>query len=197
MTAAYKVIQTRYNGFHFRSRHEARWAVFFDALGLCWEYESEGFVLPGGLQYLPDFFLPDLNVWFEIKPAAWLSNEDSMKHQWFSMQHPFVCLYGLPGAFDHCDHESATDLLEWGQCSRCGSACFGHMHGKQYIGYASCSPSGRFPCGQFYANTTFVEEAVDIARSARFEFGEQQKILRRKAAINAELERRRRWEVAA
>lgn len=52
-----KAIETRYKGYHFRSRLEARWAVFFDALGIEWQYEPEGFELPSG-KYLPDFFLP-------------------------------------------------------------------------------------------------------------------------------------------
>ena len=38
-------IQTRYAGCRFRSRIEARWAVFFDALGIRWEYEPQGFDL--------------------------------------------------------------------------------------------------------------------------------------------------------
>ena len=29
-----KAIETEYNGYRFRSRLEARWAVFFDALGI-------------------------------------------------------------------------------------------------------------------------------------------------------------------
>jgi hypothetical protein len=40
-----KAIETRYKGYRFRSRLEARWAVFFDALGVEWEYEKEGFDL--------------------------------------------------------------------------------------------------------------------------------------------------------
>ncbi|MBK9515513.1 MAG: hypothetical protein IPO05_18320 [Flavobacteriales bacterium] len=50
-----KPIETRYKGYRFRSRLEARWAVFFDALGLEWEYEPEGFDLGDGVYYLPDF----------------------------------------------------------------------------------------------------------------------------------------------
>jgi hypothetical protein len=77
---------------------EARWAVFFDALGIKWWYEPEGFdlrfdyeefakdwdmteeeLLDEGVpqtfkhldgkeySYLPDFFLPELNYWLEIK----------------------------------------------------------------------------------------------------------------------------------
>jgi hypothetical protein len=61
-----QAIETEYNGYRFRSRTEARWAVFFDAAGIRYEYEKEGFELPCG-RYLPDFFLPDINYWFEVK----------------------------------------------------------------------------------------------------------------------------------
>ena len=50
-------IQTEYGGFLFRSRLEARWAVFFDTCGVDWEYEPEGYDLGNGLMYLPDFLL--------------------------------------------------------------------------------------------------------------------------------------------
>ena len=36
-----KPIETVYNGYRFRSRLEARWAVFFDAAGIEYEYEPE------------------------------------------------------------------------------------------------------------------------------------------------------------
>lgn len=35
-------IETIYKGYRFRSRLEARWAVFMDACGADWEYEPEG-----------------------------------------------------------------------------------------------------------------------------------------------------------
>lgn len=63
-----QAIQTHYKGYHFRSRLEARWAVFFDALGISWEYEPEGFDLGGGVRYLPDFKIGDIYV--EVKPKA-------------------------------------------------------------------------------------------------------------------------------
>lgn len=62
-----KAIETKYQGYRFRSRLEARWAVFFDALEISWEYEKEGFVLGEVGYYLPDFWLPDINAWIEIK----------------------------------------------------------------------------------------------------------------------------------
>ena len=52
-----RAIQTEYNGYLFRSRLEARWAVFFDACGVDYEYEPEGYQLDNGLLYLPDFLL--------------------------------------------------------------------------------------------------------------------------------------------
>ena len=41
-------IETVYKGYKFRSRLEARWAVFFEEMGLDWSYEVEGFNLPSG-----------------------------------------------------------------------------------------------------------------------------------------------------
>ena len=68
-----KPIQTRYAGRLFRSRLEARCAVFLDALGCKWEYEPEGYELPSG-RYLPDFKVYQDNCyaghcWIECKPV--------------------------------------------------------------------------------------------------------------------------------
>jgi hypothetical protein len=64
-----KAIETRYAGCHFRSRLEARWAVFFDHLDIPWEYEPEGFETSAG-NYLPDFRIGDSGGWFEVKPEG-------------------------------------------------------------------------------------------------------------------------------
>lgn len=63
-----KAIETIYGGYRFRSRIEARWAVFFTRLGLEWEYEPQGYKLSSGSLYLPDFLLPELGLYIEIKP---------------------------------------------------------------------------------------------------------------------------------
>ena len=63
-----KPIETRYGGCLFRSRLEARWSVFFDEMGIAWEYEKEGYKLPGGW-YVPDFWLPQVRRWAEVKPG--------------------------------------------------------------------------------------------------------------------------------
>lgn len=64
-----KVIETEYRGFRFRSRLEARWAVFMDAMHVRYEYEKEAYDLDG-LFYLPDFWLPDIEKFLETKPVC-------------------------------------------------------------------------------------------------------------------------------
>ena len=62
---------TDYNGVTYRSQLEARWAVFFDSLFIRHEYEPEWMEVEAGMKvvsYKPDFYLPDLNLWVEIKP---------------------------------------------------------------------------------------------------------------------------------
>lgn len=61
-----RAIDTRYNGYLFRSRTEARWGVFFDEAGIDYEYEGQGLDLQGH-PYLPDFWLPEPHWWIEIK----------------------------------------------------------------------------------------------------------------------------------
>lgn len=85
--AQLKAIETRYQGFKFRSRLEARWAVFFEKMGLGWKYEIEGYELPGpwyflptseqnkDLRYLPDFFIPAWDCWVEVKAGAATASE--------------------------------------------------------------------------------------------------------------------------
>jgi hypothetical protein len=53
-----KPIETRYRGYRFRSRLEARWAVFFDVAGIAWRYEPEGFDLTD--IKVPRVYEPDL-----------------------------------------------------------------------------------------------------------------------------------------
>lgn len=63
-----KAIETDYAGIKFRSRIEARWAIFYESIGVDWHYEPEGFEFKHG-RYLPDFFINDIDSWIEIKGA--------------------------------------------------------------------------------------------------------------------------------
>lgn len=66
-----KAIETRYAGCRFRSRLEARWAVFLDTLKIEWQYEYEGFETSAGW-YLPDF---------RIDPSC-IEHSDGTAGQW-------------------------------------------------------------------------------------------------------------------
>lgn len=74
----FNVIPTKYKGWNFRSRLEARWAIYFDGLEIPYIYEPEGVPLWGGLGvYLPDFYLPKHHggVYAEVKPNEFTEEE--------------------------------------------------------------------------------------------------------------------------
>lgn len=62
-----EAIPTTYNGIEFRSKLEAKYAEHLDGAGIRYVYEVEGYKLPPDTWYLPDFFLPDLNWFLEVK----------------------------------------------------------------------------------------------------------------------------------
>src|SRR5208337_4515077 len=90
-------IETAYRGYRFRSRLEARWAVYFDTIGIAWQYELEGFVLSGSIFYLPDFWLPQVHMWAEVKPVS-LESEEWGKCQLLANEScfPVLMLIGTP-----------------------------------------------------------------------------------------------------
>lgn len=98
-----QAIETRYKGYRFRSRLEARWAVFFDTLGIEWEYEPEGFALGQGVYYLPDFRLVsksgETHFWIEIK-AQDPSEIEQMKAEGLALGlgNPSMIVFGIPGS---------------------------------------------------------------------------------------------------
>jgi hypothetical protein len=124
-----KAIETVYNGYRFRSRLEARWAVFFDTLGIRYEYEKEGYDLDG-VWYLPDFWLPELKRWIEIKGQE--PTEEEIKKVDLLCEgtdYPVILFHGLPGEnggyahFFDCHDSTAgwryDNNVRWYQCP-CG-----------------------------------------------------------------------------
>src|SRR6266478_3858732 len=89
-----KAIETIYHGYRFRSRLEARFAVFLDTLGIKYEYEKEGFDLDG-VWYLPDFWLPEQECWAEIKGQRPTEEEQTKaRHLSLHSGKPVHLLYG-------------------------------------------------------------------------------------------------------
>src|SRR3990167_507503 len=95
-TMEIKPIETTYNGYRFRSRLEARWAVFFDTLGIKYEYESQGFKI-GDICYLPDFYLPHFNLYCEIKHTINIDINNVNKINAFTKSIPLLLIIGSPG----------------------------------------------------------------------------------------------------
>lgn len=135
-----KVIQTRYNGYHFRSRLEARWAVFFDSVGIKWKYENEGYELSNGMRYLPDFEIYKGNclvAYVEVKGKE-PTHEDKSKAVYLSedSQLPVYIVNSFPYmdcGFFYFDIFVALGLSidDWGMYG--GSAEHGRISLREFI----------------------------------------------------------------
>lgn len=167
-----KAIETRYKGYRFRSRLEARWAVFFDTLGITWEYEKEGYDLGDAGWYLPDFWLPQVRMWAEVKPNT-LTEHERLKCEVLvrNSKRPCLLLIGLPENKPYWAIEWTGDLGQWLEITD-DFAEFEYCL-TMYHNYPA--DEGRFYCspgsdedGRFEDT----ERAAIAARSARFEHGE-------------------------
>lgn len=188
-----KAIETKYAGCRFRSRLEARWAVFFQTLHLEWHYEPEGFELPSGTRYLPDFFLPTvslrehskLGMWLEIKPIQ-PPQEEYNKISEFGAPHNKGPLLYLVDT--HPDDRNVVMLVGSTPSIRSDSALYGHQQmgpwWDSYMAWMRCHWCGRVKIeftdagynechtcgGPTNEREPSLLEALDRAKSARFEF---------------------------
>jgi len=107
-TETLQPLETLYQGVRFRSRLEARWAVFYDNIGMPWVYEPEGYMLKDGLCYLPDFYLPKLKAFIEIKPEEPSKKEYDKCTLLAELTRKKVYLffgpipYGREGSYEYC-----------------------------------------------------------------------------------------------
>lgn len=168
-----KAIETQYKGYRFRSRLEARWAVFFDALGWEWEYEREGFELPSG-RYLPDFYLPHTDCWAEVKPFDFSEKEQQLAFELSILSGCTVFeLVGVPKAkaylgwtpccVDAGDSKSLVTAEGWWYMLTNFRGIY-QGDRRHYIAF-----EGREDAD--IADDTV--KAAESAKSARFEFGER------------------------
>lgn len=181
--SALRPIETVYNGYHFRSRLEARWAVLFDTAGVAWEYEKEGFRF-GRESYLPDFWLPKPQVWVEVKGqepnererrvAQLLANGSERPvavvngqwNDWYGGDYPLSVgqlfwPHGVVGRKGPA-HERASLF----HCEHCDNFAIQSLHDDDWHCYE---------CGEFWVPlcTELLRQAIDAARAARFEHGDR------------------------
>lgn len=158
-----KAIETVYNGYRFRSRLEARWAVFFDAAGIEYEYEPEGFELEDGTKYLPDFYLPEYDWYVEIKPPRKGSVEDIIRASKFVGEKIKVLLLlgNIPPKTDKdMYHYKALykntltqDLTVGSVCCRCEFAAENEQYTKlEFVTCLAVDWGAHFPVFDNYGN---------------------------------------------
>lgn len=170
-----KPIETIYNGYRFRSRLEARWAVFFDAAGIKYQYEPEGFTLPDGSLYLPDFYLPDVfsrssvkGLWVEVKGV--MSDSDINKINQFSkfVNNTAVLYECKPNSIENEIITNEYGEIYWDnngtfwKCPNCGAIIYEFDNGETRCNKCGCND---------YPKEYFLD-AFEKARQARFEHGE-------------------------
>lgn len=169
-----KPIETTYHGYRFRSRLEARWAVYFDAVGIDWEYEKEGYEFNNGTRYLPDFWLPQVNMWAEVKPGSFDKQElEKVKLLVCGTEFPCILLEGPPDKRSYRYVElglSEADLEEgWLDCVISMYKDYPVRESRFYTNTGGVTEHDFEQQGGF----SDVSEAVEKARSARFEYGER------------------------
>ena len=164
-----KAIETNYKGYKFRSRLEARWAVFFDTAQIAWEYEPEGYILSDGRKYLPDFYLPDESMFVEVKGVTPDDNEfERLKCFSVEKDTPILLVCGIldSGACEIF----IPSVGQWKSCFIAIHPNYGllTLHGnpplsaEDGIEYLTASYKQRI--------TTARNSAITAMKSARFEF---------------------------
>lgn len=168
-----KAISTWYNGHEFRSRLEARWAVFLDDIGIEFEYEPEGYQHKDGERYLPDFYLPHVEMFAEVKPFR--SDSDTRRLERFALDglgavvlfdgppklKPYTCwikIQAEPFNPDLLDSSVSLDI-HWGRNAR--------YYAEEHRFYTD--PDPLISCDRNCWSRRYIE-AVDYANGARFEF---------------------------
>jgi hypothetical protein len=155
-----KAIPTEYDGVWFRSRLEARYAMFFDQHRIGWEYEVDGINLGGGKFYLPDFWLPDSRTFLEVKGPLKERSElvklaqdriDSETGGWAETSHLLFVIADERGKTAVGNSPDAK--VAWAKCCEClcwypmvvGWDCraCGHYNGDQT--YSEWVPQIRLP----------------------------------------------------
>lgn len=158
-----KAIETSYKGYRFRSRLEARWAIFFDSLKLKWEYEGQGYYV-GSERYLPDFWVSTWNCFVEIKPNETVAQdrgERMCKLLSLETTDPVLLITGNPWKGEH-----KVTVFKNGQPIFTGQ--FADAEHASFTGCAIVSRKNGYPLGRQKG----VSKALLAARSARFEHGE-------------------------
>jgi len=62
---------TQHQGQSFPTLLHAQWALFFDDLLIPWTFRPTNCTLSGGCEFVPDFWLPRHELWFQVGGEEW------------------------------------------------------------------------------------------------------------------------------
>lgn len=179
-----KPIETEYKGYRFRSRLEARWAVFFQTAGIPWEYEPEGIDLDADGGYLPDFLIRvefigvmgehiyrDLwnDTFIEVKPYALVPKQADRLFT-IARHTSYVLCSDPPGAhrlwhmFPTDDEDSCAEAALFYDLGDSVAICLMPSMGEAY--------KTAYGLHQAYFNSNKLGSAYLAARQSRFEHGQ-------------------------
>jgi len=184
---------TRHNDKVFRSRLEARWAVFFDYLGIQYKYEPEwDEVVCDGfkMQYKPDFYLPKMDLWVEVKSKNLeeLTDIEIMKIVGWGKWESIIILAGPPRLLDETSEahylctwnpkkqaiNPAQRNMWWCECPKCKHIDLRPFGGIPVKCLESCYPNEEYdlfgnvlpePAGH---KSSRILEAYKVARTYKF-----------------------------
>jgi hypothetical protein len=128
IVSMYQILPTKYNGYNFRSRTEARWAVFFEQLNIPFEYEKEGYNLDG-VCYLPDFWMPSLNCFIEIKGETPTNEENEKARRLAEATHKNVFIF----------FENFLDEKSWGRTTDSATVWFAEGGWDNFHWFVRCN----------------------------------------------------------
>ena len=163
--------------------------MFFDTIGVPWMYEPQGFLLADDLWYLPDFYLPHLECYVEIKATppselearkARLLAEATQSRVFLFGQPGYMCDSGYPSGqiADDSAHlwDGQSSHLTDGQASWdngytwCVSPC--GVFGIEYHGRSeriACCREGHGDAKAYSYDDPRLLRAYDAANRARFD----------------------------
>ena len=160
MSYSVPVKQVHYDGHHFRSTQEARFACFFNELAVDYAYEPDTYEFPlspespllpthpsNSVKYIPDFYLPSFDVFIEVKAKyplpiecfkAWSLSQQTNKDviiMW-SLKPRFPA----QRAYSLCFYASGDIQMNvcFSQCMGCNAVGLGHCEcGNQCVDYSN------------------------------------------------------------
>jgi hypothetical protein len=164
-----------YNHYRFDSRLEARYAFWFDLVGVAWRREADVIALSDNLTYIPDFYLTGWRCWVEVKgdvvnDSAGLKIIEKCEQLARQSTLPVILCFDDPLEAKCAIFHGATMYtpMRWTMCRYCGSVAIGI--GETLIRCPMKKEHGAFPLDRtaLRLRSRFLFDAATRARQRKF-----------------------------